>query len=144
MTCQQITTSNGFCHWKRMAAFFQIESQLSCKDISHVMCNEMRISSQNKEKWLSNEDHAFSCLWRKKALWKAKRLRFARKPINTREDEKHVAFRSRADQASSIRSTFATRTHPHFPCVFSHHNQPCSSNSVWNSSPTSTGNSMAS
>ena len=26
----------------------------------------------------------------KKALWKAKRLRFAGKPINTREDEKHL------------------------------------------------------
>src|SRR5437763_288302 len=48
------------------------------------------------------------------------------------------------DQAWSIRSTLVTRIQPHFPCVFSHHNQPLSSRSHWNSSPTSTGNSVAS
>src|SRR5712691_3924248 len=58
-------------------------------------------------------------------------------------DEHPLAFPP-SDQAWSKRSTCARRTHPHFPCGLSHHNQPCSSNAAWNSSPTSTDNTVES
>src|SRR5262249_52838763 len=59
-------------------------------------------------------------------------------------DKHHLTFPHRVDHAYARCSTCARRTHPHFPFEFSHHNHPCSSNTAWNSSPTSTDNTVES